>query len=78
MSIFFIIILLEYLCLLYQITTNFKRKVAKNINTIEIPFTEVSNEEYIEYLANQSNEICMNNGNSKTGKACLGKCALLP
>ena len=27
--------------------------------------------EYIEYLANQSNEICMNNGNSKTGKACL-------
>ena len=27
--------------------------------------------EYIDYLANQSNEICMNNGNSKTGKACL-------
>ena len=27
--------------------------------------------EYIEYLSNQSNEICMNNGNSKTGKACL-------
>ena len=26
---------------------------------------------YIEYLSNQSNEICMNNGNSKTGKACL-------
>lgn len=28
-------------------------------------------QEYITYLATQSNEICMNNGNSKTGKACL-------
>ena len=27
--------------------------------------------EYIDFLANQSNEICMNNNNSKTGKACL-------
>ena len=27
--------------------------------------------EYIDYLANQSNEISMHNNNSKTGKACL-------
>jgi hypothetical protein len=28
-------------------------------------------QEYIDFLANQSNEISMSNGNSKTGKACL-------
>ena len=28
-------------------------------------------QQYIDYLANQSNEICMSNGNSKTGRAWL-------
>lgn len=37
--------------------TNFKKKVAKNINTVEIPFTSVSNEEYIEYLKDISHSI---------------------
>ena len=32
---------------------------------------KMDRQEYIEYLASQSNEICMSNGNSKTGKACL-------
>lgn len=31
----------------------------------------MSKQEYIDFLANQSNEISMSNGNSKTGKACL-------
>ena len=31
----------------------------------------MNKQEYIDFLANQSNEISMSNGNSKTGKACL-------
>ena len=37
--------------------TNFKTKVAKNINTIEIPFDTVTNEEYIDYLKDISSSI---------------------
>lgn len=37
--------------------TNFKTKVAKNINTTEIPFDTVTNEEYIDYLKDISSSI---------------------
>lgn len=32
---------------------------------------KMERQEYIDFLANKSNEISMSNGNSKTGKACL-------